>query len=56
MTEKDILKSFEEFMEKSTIGEFVSRLEMLKSFHCQLVNMESSEKQSKIFFSLTYVI
>lgn len=46
MTDKDILKSLLEFMEKSTLGECKTRLEMVKSFHCQLVNMDSSDKQS----------
>ncbi|OPL21515.1 hypothetical protein AM593_07250, partial [Mytilus galloprovincialis] len=45
MTDKDILKSLLEFMEKSTLGECKTRLEMVKSFHCQLVNMDSSDKQ-----------
>ncbi|XP_076077814.1 midasin-like isoform X3 [Mytilus galloprovincialis] len=45
MTDKDILKSLLEFMEKSTLGECKTRLEMVKSFHCQLVNMDLSDKQ-----------
>lgn len=51
MTDKDILKSLLEFMEKSTLGECKTRLEMVKSFHCQLVNMDSSDKQSMKSFS-----
>ena len=32
-------------MEESPLGEYTARLDMLLAFHCQLVHMETSEKQ-----------
>ena len=43
-SDADVIKTFKQFMEQSSLGEFNTRLDMLLSFHCQLVSMETSPK------------
>ncbi|XP_048240547.1 midasin-like [Haliotis rufescens] len=42
---EDILKSLEQFLETSSLGEFRCRLELVYTFHCQLTHMDKSPKQ-----------
>ncbi|XP_067673927.1 midasin-like [Haliotis asinina] len=44
-TAEDILKSLEQFLETSSLGEFHCRLQMVYTFHCQLTHMDKSPKQ-----------
>ena len=46
-SDSDIIKMFKQFMEQSSLGEYHARLDMLLSFHCHLVTMETSPKQGK---------
>ena len=46
-SDADIIKTFKQFMEQSSLGEFHARLDMLLTFHCHLVAMETSPKQGK---------
>ena len=43
-SDADVIKTFKQFMEQASLGEFNTRLDMLLSFHCQLVSMETSPK------------
>ena len=43
-SDADVIKTFKQFMEQSSLGEFNTRLDMLLSFHCQMVSMETSSK------------
>ena len=47
MNPADLLKAFQQFMEQSNIGEFEMRLQLLFSFHCQLVNMDRTTEQGE---------
>lgn len=42
----DVIKSLKHFIEQATLGDFHTRLEMLLSFHCNLVTMTTCEEQS----------
>ncbi|WAR08077.1 MDN1-like protein [Mya arenaria] len=42
-TIEEFTKIIKQFMEKSTLGDFQARLQMIVSFHCSLVAMESQE-------------
>ena len=44
----DIINTFKQFMEQSSLGEFHARLDMLLSFHCHVVTMETSPKQGML--------
>ena len=46
-SDSDIINTFKQFMEQSSLGEYHARLDMLLAFHCQLVTMETSPKQGK---------
>jgi midasin len=39
---QELLKSFQKFMEQSTLGEYAARLNILFTFHCHVVHMQQS--------------
>jgi len=41
---EDVVRSCEQFMETSTLGDFSIRLNMLLAYHCQLYHTNTTEK------------
>ncbi|XP_050394421.2 midasin [Patella vulgata] len=44
----ELLTSLKQFLEKSNLGEFKSRLQMIYALHCQVYKMDTSEKQVEV--------
>ncbi|GLH08474.1 Midasin [Gryllus bimaculatus] len=47
-TEKNLIKSLQNFMEKSVLGDFHARLDILFSFHCHAIHLSNSSRQSNL--------
>uniref|UniRef100_T1J0I3 Midasin n=1 Tax=Strigamia maritima TaxID=126957 RepID=T1J0I3_STRMM len=45
---KDIVKTLQQLLEQSTLGEYSSRLNIVLSFHCHLIQLETSKKQQEL--------
>ena len=52
---KSFVQSLKQFMEKSSLGEYKSRLDLLLAFHLQLVHMQPSQKQGNIYLNVPVV-
>ena len=42
-----LMSNLQQFMEKSSLGEYTGRLDMLLVFHCQTTNMGTSRQNGK---------
>lgn len=42
---EDVVKTVKQFMEQSTLGDFQARLDMLLTFHCQVVTLADPDTQ-----------
>lgn len=59
LTTQQVIKIFQEFIEKSPLGEYESRLELLFVFHCHALHLPKSDKtgnECESFRSINYTV
>jgi midasin len=44
---EELIKTFQKFMEQSTLGEYEARLNILFTFHCHVVHMQQTVCRGK---------